>query len=54
MSQQLSGEVKTYLHTVGRYWPSEREPVMDCCLVLTALSGVTINVSLQHCKVRPI
>ena len=30
--------------------PLEREPVMDCRLVLTALSGATINVSLSIAK----
>ena len=30
--------------------PPEREPVMDCRLVLTALSGATINVSLSIAK----
>ena len=34
----------------GTSTPPEREPVMDCCLVLTALSGVTINVSLSIAK----
>ena len=28
----------------------EREPVMECCLVLTTLSGVTLNVSLSIAK----
>ena len=28
----------------------EREPVMECCLVPTALSGVTLNVSLSIAK----
>ena len=30
--------------------PPEREPVMECCLVLTTLSGVTLNVSLSIAK----
>ena len=30
--------------------PPENEPVMDCCLVLTALSGMTIHVSLSVAK----
>ena len=31
----------------GASAPPEREPVMDCCLVLTTLSGVTFNVTLS-------
>ena len=34
----------------GASAPAEREPVMDCCLVLTTLSGVTLNVSLSIAK----
>ena len=34
----------------GASAPPEREPVMDCCLVLTTLSGVTFNVSLSIAK----
>ena len=34
----------------GASTPPEREPVMDCRLVLTALSGATINVSLSIAK----
>ena len=34
----------------GASTPPEREPVMDCCLVLTTLSGVTFNVSLSIAK----
>ena len=30
--------------------PPEMEPVMDCSLVLTTLSGVTIKVSLSVAK----
>ena len=30
--------------------PPENEPVMDCCLVLTALSGMTTHVSLSVAK----
>ena len=34
----------------GASTPLEREPVMDCCLVLTTLSGVTLKVSLSIAK----
>ena len=34
----------------GASTPPEREPVMDCCLVLTTLSGVMFNVSLSIAK----
>ena len=34
----------------GASTPPEREPVMDCCLVQTALSGATTNVSLSIAK----
>ena len=34
----------------GASTPPEREPVMECCLVLTTLSGVTLNVSLSIAK----
>ena len=34
----------------GASAPPEREPVMECCLVLTTLSEVTINVSLSIAK----
>ena len=34
----------------GASTPLEREPVMECCLVLTTLSGVTLNVSLSIAK----
>ena len=34
----------------GASAPPEREPVMECCLVLTTLSGVTLNVSLSVAK----
>ena len=34
----------------GTSAPPEREPVMNCRLVLTTLSGVTINVSLSIAK----
>ena len=34
----------------GTSTPPEREPVMNCRLVLTTLSGVTINVSLSIAK----
>ena len=30
--------------------PPENKPVMDCCLVLTALSGMTIHVFLSVAK----
>ena len=30
--------------------PIENEPVMDCCLVLTTLSGMAIHVSLSVAK----
>ena len=29
---------------------AEREPVMECCFVPTALSGMTLNVSLSIAK----
>ena len=34
----------------GASTPPEREPVMDCRLVLISLSGVTFNVSVSIAK----
>ena len=34
----------------GASTPREREPVMECCLVLTTLSGMTFHISLSIAK----
>ena len=57
-SRQLSAQMATVdrsppvelAESSGTSTPPEREPVMDCRLVLTTLSGATINVSLSIAK----